>query len=391
MKQSTLQLLLVIGIVMFVVPIALAASPPQQDEPVDYTALADDWLSKLSDKYLGDVLAYPAITHYTNQKFVEDSSYAIITDSNIIDVGAKLYIPTQTEAEDFFTTIQTFTDVQNEVGIGVATSLEALDPLTTTYDANREFVFGLLSDPLIELDEEGNPLPALAESWALSEDRTRLTVKLREDAIYHHDDTSEGDIFNAGHLASYWNPLAARNTGDNCLSVEAIDDYTVDILLNGVDPQELFPIISQVPIFHPNYFSDENQPLIGTGPFQIDYSAPTPSSLINNPTYWNTNLTMPPKTFYLTDDFTSLSDQLAGAIDLEFQQNYKNGPTFHGSEQVSLLGIPVDPLCTVCGPGGAGPIKDPCSPPQTPGFGGGQPGRIIIPTPTPTPTPSSGG
>jgi branched-chain amino acid transport system substrate-binding protein len=68
----------------------------------DYTVQADDWLSRLSDKFLGDVLAYPAITHYTNQKNAADDSYSRITNSDVIEIGAKIYIPTQAEAEAYF-------------------------------------------------------------------------------------------------------------------------------------------------------------------------------------------------------------------------------------------------------------------------------------------------
>ncbi|MCP4422990.1 MAG: ABC transporter substrate-binding protein, partial [Chloroflexi bacterium] len=46
--------------------------------------------------------AYPAITNYTNQKNAEDSSYAKITSSDVIEVGARIYIPTPEEAEAYF-------------------------------------------------------------------------------------------------------------------------------------------------------------------------------------------------------------------------------------------------------------------------------------------------
>ncbi len=91
--------LLMIAIIL-VVPVTSSAAPLAQGE--DYTVQADDWLSKLSDKFLGDVLAYPAITYYTNQKNAEDESYAKISDSDVIEVGQKIYIPTQEEAEAYF-------------------------------------------------------------------------------------------------------------------------------------------------------------------------------------------------------------------------------------------------------------------------------------------------
>lgn len=92
--------LFVMVVLMLAVPAASWAAPLNQGE--DYTVQADDWLSKLAEKFLGDVLAYPAITYYTNQKNAEDDSYAKITDSNVIEVGQKLYIPTTAEAEAYF-------------------------------------------------------------------------------------------------------------------------------------------------------------------------------------------------------------------------------------------------------------------------------------------------
>ena len=89
-------LFLVMIAVMLVVPVTSIAAPLAQGE--DYTIQADDWLSKLAEKFLGDPLSYPAITYYTNQMNAEDDSYAKISDSNVIEVGQKIYIPTQEEA-----------------------------------------------------------------------------------------------------------------------------------------------------------------------------------------------------------------------------------------------------------------------------------------------------
>jgi phosphonate transport system substrate-binding protein len=59
---------------------------------------ADDWLSKLADKFLGDLFAWPAIWEATNAKAAADDSYTRIINPNVIDVGQKLYIPSPDEA-----------------------------------------------------------------------------------------------------------------------------------------------------------------------------------------------------------------------------------------------------------------------------------------------------
>lgn len=97
MKKQVVLLLIAL---LLAVPATSMAAPPAQGE--DYTVQADDWLSKLADKFLGDVLAYPAITYYTNQKNAEDDSFAQITDSDVIEVGQKIYIPTAEEAQAYF-------------------------------------------------------------------------------------------------------------------------------------------------------------------------------------------------------------------------------------------------------------------------------------------------
>jgi len=93
-------LILLVVALLLAMPAAAIAAPPAQGQ--DYVVQADDWLSKLSDKFLGDLLAFPAITYYTNQKNAEDESFAKITDSNVIEVGQKLYIPSQEEAQAYF-------------------------------------------------------------------------------------------------------------------------------------------------------------------------------------------------------------------------------------------------------------------------------------------------
>jgi hypothetical protein len=65
----------------------------------DYSVQADDWLSKIAEKMYGDVLAYTAIFEATNAAAAVDSSYAAIADANVIEVGTKLCIPSQEDAQ----------------------------------------------------------------------------------------------------------------------------------------------------------------------------------------------------------------------------------------------------------------------------------------------------
>jgi LysM repeat protein len=65
----------------------------------DVVVQADDWLSKIADKFFGNVLAYQAIADATNAKAASDSSYATIDNVDVIEPGWKLCIPSTAEAQ----------------------------------------------------------------------------------------------------------------------------------------------------------------------------------------------------------------------------------------------------------------------------------------------------
>lgn len=102
MLNKITKLVSILMLVMLLVPTAATfAAPVQQgvacDE--DYSVQADDWLSKLADKFYGDVLAYPAIFDATNAAAATDDSYATIENADLIEPGWKLCIPTLEDAQ----------------------------------------------------------------------------------------------------------------------------------------------------------------------------------------------------------------------------------------------------------------------------------------------------
>ena len=105
MMKRALYLTIVVAMLLAALPLAALAAPPA---PVaceqDYTVALADWLSKLSDLFYGDVLAYPAIALATNMKAAEDASYAVIVNPNLIEPGWKLCIPSAADAATLLAT-----------------------------------------------------------------------------------------------------------------------------------------------------------------------------------------------------------------------------------------------------------------------------------------------
>lgn len=118
-----------------------------KDCEVEYTAQANDWLSKIAEKYLGNKMAYPAIVEATNKKNASDSTFAKITDPNLIEVGYKLCVPSAEAAQAML--------AASGASQGGATATEAAQPK----DLNV-FAAASLTEPFKEIGkkfEAANP------------------------------------------------------------------------------------------------------------------------------------------------------------------------------------------------------------------------------------------
>jgi len=100
MSRRIFAFVMVFALLAVMVPAAVAA-PLQADAGEEYTIAVADWLSKLADKYFGNIFAWPAIMAATNQKHLEDDSYAFIENADIIEPGWQLWIPDAGWAETF--------------------------------------------------------------------------------------------------------------------------------------------------------------------------------------------------------------------------------------------------------------------------------------------------
>ena len=98
-------ILVVLAFALSLTPPAISAAPLLQGVSCEEDAVvqADDWLSKLADKFYGDVLAFPAIVEATNQAHAADDSYARVDNSDVIEPGWKLCIPSTDDAQTMLT------------------------------------------------------------------------------------------------------------------------------------------------------------------------------------------------------------------------------------------------------------------------------------------------
>ncbi len=96
--KKLLNIILLLALVLTFIPANVLAQEETACQS-DVVVQADDWLSKLADKFLGDPLAYQVIADATNAKNASDDSYAKIDNVDVIEIGWKLCIPSGEAAQ----------------------------------------------------------------------------------------------------------------------------------------------------------------------------------------------------------------------------------------------------------------------------------------------------
>ncbi len=153
-------------------------------------------------------------------------------------------------------------------------------------------------EPLITQDRQGQPVPALAESWEMSEDGKTWTFHLRKGVKFHNgkeftadDVIANMDRMKAGVKKSGFYPLDIKTHYPNLISYEKLDDHTVQYTFEKAAATQLFNMVNWgSPIYEPSCFNDEfdfKEFAIGTGPFKITDHVPDQSATLERyDEYW---------------------------------------------------------------------------------------------------------
>lgn len=101
----------------------------------------DDWLSRIAEKFYGDVLAFQAIADATNAKAATDNSFATIENVDIIEPGWKLCMPAAESAQATVSTVAEETAVNMDALIAAA---QAEGTLTTIALPHNWLNYGIM-------------------------------------------------------------------------------------------------------------------------------------------------------------------------------------------------------------------------------------------------------
>jgi peptide/nickel transport system substrate-binding protein len=181
----------------------------------------------------------------------------------------------------------------------------SMDPLMGNGFNSDPNIYNMVYDKLITLDAGGNPVPALAESWMLSDDARGLVVRLRKGVTFH-DGTpfnAEAVKFNLERAAAPSSKAPASAFIGDVISVDVVDPLTVKINLkanagpfSSISSKAGTAVLTALAIqpgmmVSPTAFNADPQGYarkpVGTGPFKfVEWVGGDRLSVERNPSYW---------------------------------------------------------------------------------------------------------
>lgn len=205
-------------------------------------------------------------------------------------------------------------------------------------------------DSLVWVDDEGNVVPALAESWEISEDGSEYTFTLRQGVTFHN-----GEPFNADSVVFSWErgsspDMQWSDRWTRATSVEKIDDYTVKITTDGPDPLFLRVVASNwamVPPVHTAEVGNEafGMAPVGTGPFKfVEWVDGDRIVYEANPDYWQEGVPRVARLVFrsIPESATRVAAIQTGEVHIVGRLSAEEAASLEGVEGVEVVTYPVD-------------------------------------------------
>lgn len=208
----------------------------------------------------------------------------------------------------------------SEIVVGIPQDLEdSLDPHKALAAGTKEILFNVY-EGLLKPDSQGNNIPAVAESYTVSEDLMTYTFKLRDGIKFHN-----GKNVTADDVKYSIDKFAGISDGSEPLvsafsvieEVNIIDDKTVDVVLNTPDTDLPTYLAMVSAAIIPKDNENPDTVAIGTGPYKYVSRSPQENVICEAfDDYWGEKASIKNVTFKVEANADSIvMDLLGGSID----------------------------------------------------------------------------
>ena len=195
---------------------------------------------------------------------------------------------------------------RTDLVLGVPLEPPHLDPTAGAAAAIDEVLYANVFEGLTRIGSKGEILPALAESWTVSDDGKTYTFKLHTGVKFH-----DGSDFNADDVKFSLDRARAENSTNAQKklfaaidTVEVVDPATVKVSLKHPEGLFLYNMgIGDAIIVAPESAETNKEKPIGTGPFKFDSWAKGSSiKLSKADSYWGDAVALDKVEFRIVPD-----------------------------------------------------------------------------------------
>jgi peptide/nickel transport system substrate-binding protein len=195
---------------------------------------------------------------------------------------------------------------RTDLVIGVVLEPPHLDPTAGAAAAIDEVVYANVFEGLTRIGQKGEVLPALAESWTISDDGKTYTFKLHTGVKFH-----DGSEFNADDVKFSLDRARAEDSTNAQKglfaaidTVEVVDPATVKVTLKNPRGSFLYNLgWGDAVIVAPESVETNKEKPIGTGPFKFEnWAKGSAITIVKNPDYWGEPVALEKAEFRIIPD-----------------------------------------------------------------------------------------
>lgn len=222
---------------------------------------------------------------------------------------------------------------------------DSLDPQRTAGTLTFQ-VLKSVYDTLAEPDKDsGKIVPALAESWSVSEDNLSWTFNLRKGVTFHN-----GDALTSADVKATFDRIMDEENGSvqfkgftSVTSIDTPDDYTVVFTLSEPNPPFIGTLASGWSAILPKSLIDADHDFasepVGTGPFEfVEWVRDNKVLLSKNESYWMNGLPMVDNVemYIIPETSVQVQSLMAGQVDVVFIVDSDSIPMLEANPDVYL-------------------------------------------------------
>ncbi len=205
-----------------------------------------------------------------------------------------------------------------KVVVSVPQDPDFLDPHKASASGTYEMMFNVF-EGLLKPDSTGNAVPAVAQSYSVSEDGLTYTFTLRDGVKFHNGNpvTMDDVLYSLNRLKGTVDEKALSSDFENFIeSITALNEKTVEIRLNKINSDFLGKFTAAI---LPKDNADHNKNPIGTGPFKFVEYAPGQRVVIAKfEDYWKNGVPSLDEVEFriITENQASLMSFMAGEVQM---------------------------------------------------------------------------